>query len=506
MMDFAKQLRKVHTPRWLRRAAKVFDRRAKEASEASTRGIGGAIARKDHTIGFGSYFTPIIQRAGVVKTYAEFTEEVINTLPDYQVRNLIRKSSPIVAKALADYADAIASGYTVTADRTQPNVPDLPAQRLLDDFLVRMADTGVDMQQLLGESGRGMFSHGAFFWELVIDEDETTPLTIKNLDPTTAVFRRNTDPVLGEYYELGQDLGFVDPNTSRARTQVVNRQFGGGGIVNFLSLHEDPTIIYGPVQPEANNPYGIPLLDPAVFHVIIMAGFITAFFQSLTGAVWPNRLITLDIEKFKANAGISKNPKALEEKLNATIEDIMKNVKDLKPGGVLVQGDEVSIGGILTGSETRSPLGSVKDIQDVLRRELVIAVQSQPILLGSNEAIAETHAIEQIKAYGKLIRRGQKSINPRMSDLLNLILVLNGYPPLAEFRLSYENTADYKDQAATFKLFREGLLTGSQDLREFAESLQIVVEAGFMTAEQAQEAWDEGMEIRRQVNVIPQDL
>ena len=30
--------------------------------------------------------------------------------------NVIRRSNPIVAKALADYADSVASGFTYTAD------------------------------------------------------------------------------------------------------------------------------------------------------------------------------------------------------------------------------------------------------------------------------------------------------------------------------------------------------------------------------------------------------
>lgn len=52
----------------------------------------------------------------MVSSYSAFTEEVLNQLPDNKIRDLIRRSNPIVAKALADYADSVASSFTYTAD------------------------------------------------------------------------------------------------------------------------------------------------------------------------------------------------------------------------------------------------------------------------------------------------------------------------------------------------------------------------------------------------------
>lgn len=486
---------------WLMKTTGIF---ARKPPQEEVRGIGGAVARKDDATAFGSYFTPIIARAGVQTSYAQFTEEILNTLPANKIRDLIRKSSPIVAKALADYSDAIASGFTWTSDKTLGQEPDIPQQTLISDFLTRIELEHVGMEQLIAEVARGMFSHGGVFMELIIDEDGRTPVALRSLDPTTAVFRKNEDPLTGEFYELGQDIGWnVNGSGTTGRSRVVRTT--SGSALNFVSLHNDPTIQYRPIQSEPNNPYGTPILDPAVFHVIMMAGFFAAFKDALTGHVWPNLLITIDGEQFKKNAGVSANPKQLQAKLNAAIEDIQKNVQNLKPGGALIQGNEVALAGHLSG-QNRAPLGSIKDIQDVIRRELIIAVQSQPVLMGSNEAIAETHAIEQLKSYGKLIRRSQKTLNALFTDYFNLILQLNDYPRLAEFRLSYVNTADYKDQAATFNQFRQGLLTASDDMLKFVEALDMAKESGYLNEAQAMEMWDEGMEIRRQLNILPQEL
>ena len=485
---------------------KLFDRRLKPAP-AETRDVGGAVARKTTDTYFSSYFTPVIARAGVVTSYAEFSEEALNKLPDNKKREVIKGASPIVAKAIADYADAMASGFTYTADRMMEVTQGTPAQNLIDTFFLRLEKDSVGMEGLTEQVARGMFTHGASFTELIIDKDKKTPVTIKDLDPSTAVFRQAEDDIIGDYYELGQDIGVMDGRSrgKRARNRIVQRQFSTVGGYNFLSLHNNPTVKYRPIQAEPNYPYGIPLLDPAVFHVIMMAGFLSAFRTALSGHVYPNLLITIDKKMFSEFAGVSGDTQALQDKLNKNIADIKEAVGKLKPGGAIVQGKEVEISGSLTGTG-KTPLGSIKEIQDVLRRDLIVAVQSQPVLMGSNESVTETHADIQMLSYGRLIRRSQKGFNATITGYLDFILELNGYPPLSEFKLNYENSAQYRQQANTFKDFREGLKLASDDLMAFSQALTEAKNAGFMSEQEAQAAWDEGMELRRQVNLLPQEL
>ena len=478
----------------------MFDSsKRREAEPSEVRGIGAAVAQKTRDSYFGRYFSPILSRIPLVKTYAEFTQEAFDALGDAAARDLIAGASPIVAKAVADYADACASAYTWTADKTQPTDITSPAHILLQDFFDSMEERG-GMESLLSEIARGMFTHGGAFTELIVDRDRITPLEIKSLDPTTAAFRQQYDRVRGEYYELGQD---INPITRRVRRNFVRRGFGGTPL-NFVSLEGNRTIKYRPLQKSPNNPYGKPLLDPSIFHALVMAGFFTALESLVRGHTYPNKHISVNKGLILDRLG-TKNRDELLKKYNEIVEDILKTTRNQNPGDALVTGDEVVVGESLSGSG-RLGIGSVGEVQDTLRRELIIAVQSQPILMGSNEAIAETHANLQLRIYARLIRRGQKPMQAIVQDYLNLALELNGYPPLAEFRLHYENTADYKDQAMTFTTFREGLLAASTDIREFALALDQAQESGYMSEAQAQAAWDEGMEIRRQISVIPQDL
>lgn len=497
--------------RWLKQLPTLFDRRRARSGEGAlveTRGIGQSVARKTESSYFGGYFAPILARAGVVSSYSQFTEEVLNQLPDNTIRDLIRRSNPIVAKALADYADSVASGFTYTADILMQEVMNSPAQRLLDDFLQRLEREQSGLETILEEFGRDMFSHGAAFGELIIDKDKKTPLRLKTLDATTAVFRQQEDPVIGEYYELGQDLGWASSllqRRGRAQSRYARRRWRGSSGMNFVSLHNEPTVQYRPIQSEPNNPYGTPILDPAVFNVIMVAGFMSAFRSALTGHIYPNMLVTIDKQKFAQYSNNRGNAQKMEEKFNAVVQDIVKAVEELKPGGAIVQGSEVAIGGSLTGSG-RMPLGSLKEIQDVLRRDLIVAVQSQPVLMGSNETVTETHATEQIKSYGRLIRRSQKTLNGMITGYFNLILELNGYPKLAEFKLNYETTAEYKDQAETFQRFRQGLLNASEDLLMFVQALDAAKASGYLSDAEAEAMWADGMETRRQLNILPEEL
>ena len=483
-----------------KRVSSIFDSsKRRDLTSDGERGIGAAVAQMSRDSYFNRYFTPILARIPLVKSYAQFTQEAFDALGDAAARELIASASPIVAKAEADYADAIASGFTWTADKTQPTDPTSPAHILIQTFFESQEDRG-GMQTLLQEIARGMFRHGGAFTELIVDRDRVTPLEIKSLDPTTAAFRKRYDRVRGDYYELGQD---IDPVTRRVRRNFVRRAFREGPL-NFVSLETNRTIKYRALQKSSNNPYGKPLLDPAIFHALLMAGFFTAIQSLIEGQIYPNKHITVDKTKV-AERLKGQTRDTLLAKYNEIIEDIKKTTKALKPGDALATGDEVMVGESLSGTG-KLGIGSVGEIQDLIRRELIIAVQSQPILMGSNESIAETHANLQLRLYARTIRNGQAIPMAIVQDYMNLALELNGYPPLAEFRLHYENTADYKDQSMTFQSFREGLLAASQDMQQFVVALDNAKESGYISEQQAQEMWDEGMELRRSLNIIPSDL
>lgn len=482
----------------------IFDRQPKQMAKANfvstgRRGFGGASARKTGDDATSAYFNPIIQRAGINSAYSNLSNELIRQLPATSIRDLIKDADPIVAKALSDFATTVAGGYTWTADKTQPDSIDTPGHRLLSTFLQRMERQGNSLEQKNEEAARGMFTHGGIFFEMIFDVDQITPIDLKVLSPTSAVFRRTIAPIRGEIYELGQRRSPFGPNDIVIRRPGDNRTYGE----NFVSLEDDPTVQYRPIQSDANNPYGTPILNPAVASVLIVAGFMNALQAGLAQFVSPNLLVTIDREKFNQFSNNRGDSKKIEEEFNALVGTLQEQISKLKAGGFIIHGDEVGVDNSFSNTG-RSPLGTINDLRNTINNDLMRAVQSYPILMGSNEAVGETHAIEQRKAYGNLITRSQKPLSSLITYYFNLVLQVNNLPPLAEYRLNYQNVAEFQAQALAFQNLHQGLKTQAEGRKAFTEALEQDVEAGYLEADMAQAIYDERIQMERQFNAIPQ--
>ena len=98
-----------------------------------------------------------------------------------------------------------------------------------------------------------------FFPELVLNEDATAPVDIALNNPLLAKFRRRNDPLRGWIWELGQDDG-------------------QGG---FTSFEETRLVKYIGFDRTVDNPYGRPLVGPAVHSSLFLLGIISDLRRAL---------------------------------------------------------------------------------------------------------------------------------------------------------------------------------------------------------------------------------
>ena len=105
----------------------------------------------------------------------------------------------------------------------------------------------------------GIFLTGGFFPELVLNEDSTAPVDIALNNPLLAKFRRRKDPLRGWVWELGQDDGF-------------------GG---FTSFDETRLVKYIGFDRTVDNPYGRPMVGPAVHSALFLLGIISDLRRAL---------------------------------------------------------------------------------------------------------------------------------------------------------------------------------------------------------------------------------
>ena len=153
----------------------------------------------------------------------------------------------------------------------------------------------------------------------------------------------------------------------------------------------------------------------------------------------------------------------------------------------------------------RANFGSVRDIHDVMDREGVRGIGSQPILLGRNEGVSETHADLQLISYGKLITNSQRIMGDLFTYYFNLILYINRFPKLAKFLFRSLNTAEYRDRARTMTEIASAMKMSNESLSASIEALDMAVESGYMSREEAQMQFDAEIEVRRRLEMIPRE-
>lgn len=437
---------------------------------------------------FSTLFNAVLaRRGGALET---LTDEMVKGFNRNTLREIISESSPMVSKAASDFVYWSNSGWNWAANSMEADRGvGSPAHNLLETFVTRLFNESDGLDNILNAGYRSMFVHGAIFTELVFDKDKKTPVTLKVLDPTSACFRQRTDSVRGQYYELGQQ----QYNSPEAETDATG----------FVSLQDVPTVQYRPILPVANYPYGLSMIDPAIFTVVMSSGFFSNFNQALNAQIWPTNLITIDREKFKESVRTG-SPDELQSKMKLLMKDIIDKVQKLKPGGVAVYGDEVAVGDRLSGVN-RANFGSVRDIHDVMDREGVRGIGSQPILLGRNEGVSETHADLQLISYGKLITNSQRIMGDLFTYYFNLILYINRFPKLAKFLFRSLNTAEYRDRARTMTEIASAMKMSNESLSTAVEALDMAVESGYMSREEAQMQFDAEIEVRRRLEMIPRE-
>ena len=386
---------------------------------------GGMISRLnpelDHAFtGFGY----VHRRETGVNTYSSLTEQELGTMPVHEIRKLMSRSAPSVSQALTNYQKYCNAGWTI-----------LPAEHpLINGLMDSLVQTDGGFSSFINGLLDSLFLHGACFFETVYDEN-MHPKRMVALDPYSAVFRRSENE-LGQYYELGQWQPFGS---------VSGTLTGSGG--SFKSLHDDPTIEYLPLYAEANDPYGRSFVDSALFHLIMVVGFFKAYKDVLASIVWPNLLLNVDRSVIREEV---KDP----TRRMGLVDDILKGLKtalkDLKPGSVLAYGDEVKVGGILSGMN-RANLGGVEDFINILQKEIIRGLETNQLLNALNDNVTETRARYEMADFAKLISHTQSTLNTAITRQLNLAFQVNGITETAVFRL---NRSIYEEDRLNAEILR----------------------------------------------------
>lgn len=442
------------------------------ANKDSFKALGGAAntTRYAGETAFSGYTKRIPRKSSGAgyEAYEELSSSLLLDLPGEEVRRIMVRNNPSVSRVVNDAKKFANPGWSLEPE----------GHPLFDLLFDNMKKENRKFNTVINSFISSLIIDGAMFSELVVDK-QGMPQKIKDVPAYTAVFKKGENEA-GEYEQLCQEV--ID-HTGQYED-------------NLKPVDGDPTISYDPLLPDTDDPYGRTILDPALYHLMMVKGFFQSYKHAVASIIWPNLLINIQREEL-ADMPIEDQNKVVKD----LVRQVTEEVKKLGPGGLLVFGSEVQVGDYISGMN-KTNLGAVMDCVDIMDREVIRGLETEPVLFGRNEGLAETHVENQMINYGYFIANCQRIVNEVLTSYFNIILRVGGSSEAAQFRLHFSISEEYIRRASVYKIEKEALSAGSEDLLTLVGAVAAAKEAGLMDDAQAQMYFDTQMEMREREDLF----
>lgn len=394
---------------------RIFGRNPEAVARSrNTRALaGGRVSMQDPMRSQTLYHVAPPERTRSVFQLKNWTEEELLHLPVDQFMKVVTSISPEVAKAYRDFLRNCNESwyYQVEPESAKP---------VIDDFIARLETKHHDFDVILDRIFAGIYKGGAMFIELELNESADMAMDIAVMDPYVARFHR-----VGNNYMLGQ--------------------WQNG---KWVSLQEDPTVMYVPFNAGPNEPFGKSMLESAPLDVVRMIGVMNDFRRVLESQGWARADFEIDSEKLKdfMPPEIIGDVEAEDEFIQDFINGVNQMYSNLKPNEGYGHLDIVKVNMPTGGQMQSSFFGLVDGLMRLYDRRVGRATGSTPIKQHSNENVAETHAREQRKDYRIDISSIQSTVAGTLSTELGYVLRAEGVK--GEVMFYFENTPDPEDVKA----------------------------------------------------------
>jgi hypothetical protein len=212
-----------------------------------------------------------------------------------------------------------------------------------------------------------------------------------------------------------------------------------------------------PVDPGTEGaPYGRSLVTPAVFSAL----FLLSLLHDLRRVVAQQGYPRLDIEvKLQELAGsmpdeAADDPEAQRAWVEGVINEVAAMYAQLEPDDAYVHTDVVQVNRPV-GAVDASSLGAVDSLLRAVERMATRGLKTMPLLMGSNEAVSETHANRQWEIHAAGIKALQHLAEQMLERLLTRALQMQGLRTVVEFRFAELRASEAFRDAQTAALVIE---------------------------------------------------
>jgi hypothetical protein len=365
----------------------------------------------------------------------------------HQLMSILMSISPDTSRAVWDWLRLLNSGHEIIALKPGTDDQDDRAQLVLDEFITRLERHHGSFKAISDRLFMGALSRGAFFAELVLDQRKRLPLDIVTPDPAIVRFRLRDLPERGPAWIPGQ--------------------WQDGRFVTF----DVPNVIYIPLDPEPGDPYGRPMLAPAVFTSIFLLGVLHDLRRVIAQQGYPRTDIIINLEKLR-DAFRTLDDAEFEEKVDELIRTVERSYARLEPDDAYVHTDPIEVNRA-PGAVDTSVMGGANAMIEGLERMATRALKSMPLLMGITDGVSEANANRQWEIHAAGVKTVQHYAETLLGRLLSLALQVQGVVATVRVRYAEVRAAEELRDAQTFLLKLKSA--------ELAERL------GYVTADEAAE-------------------
>ena len=247
---------------------------------------------------------------------------------------------------------------------------------------------------------------------------------------------------------MAVDIAVMDPYVARFVRNGNNWELGQWQNGKWVSLQEDPTVMYVPFNTGPNEPFGKSMMESAPLDVVRMLGVMNDFRRVLESQGWARADFEINSEKLKdfMPAEVIGDVDAEDEFIRDFINGVNSMYSNLKPNEGYGHLDIVKVNMPTGGQMQSSFFGLIDGLMRLYDRRVGRATGSTPIKQHSNENVAETHAREQRKDYRIDISSIQSTTAGMLSTELGYVLRAEGVQ--GEVMFYFENTPDPEDVKA----------------------------------------------------------
>lgn len=412
-------------------APPVEARRVRNVRRSAGR-LAGARARLTHDVGGGDPYQALWGLA--VRPDREMDWRALNlddqTLSRISTGDLVEMMvdlSPEVSGALWHFIRFCNPGWEARALRPGSREKDKVGQARLDAFLGELNRKHGAVDVVWNMFFMTAFMRGALFGELIADKAGRMPLDLVAIDPRAAEFVLRNDAELGAVWQLGQ----VRDNS-------------------FVAI-DAPTVQYVPVDPSPGKPpYGRSLVTPAIFPALFLLSLLHDLRRVVAQQGYPRLDLEVDLGKLQESMpeSIDDDPDKQLEWVEKVIGQIAEMYGQLQPDDAYVHTDVVKVNRPV-GAVDASSLGAVDALIRAVERMAIRGLKTMPLLMGSNEAVSETHANRQWEIHVAGVKALQHLAEQMLGRLLTLALQMQGMRAVVEFRFAELRASEMLRDAQT---------------------------------------------------------